>query len=99
MSDKISILITKQIDLTHSTGTAVMQRAGMIQLLISVFVVLGVLFGFFITRSVGSTIIDKVQSAADAMEDIAERGNLMQHIDESGRGELARLGNGFNLFI
>ncbi len=61
--------------------------------------ILAVLLGSFLTLIVIKSIMIKLNMATNAMKDIAEKGNLNQTLDDSGKDELSNLGSSFNQFV
>lgn len=85
-----------EIGLDRTKDVAAMSHARNITLLVGFFaLVLGLIVAFLIGRS----IITPIQSAVDAMNDIAKgNGDLTKRLNEDGNNEIAKMGMAFNLF-
>ncbi|MDH5601262.1 MAG: methyl-accepting chemotaxis protein [Gammaproteobacteria bacterium] len=85
-----------EIALDRSHYVSAISSARNMTLLIGFF---ALILGSFIAFMIGKTIVNPIQSAVSAMNEIAKGdGDLTKRLNEKGKDEIALLGKAFNLF-
>lgn len=85
-----------EIALNRSNYVSAISSARNMTLLIGV---VALIMGLFIAFIIGKTIVNPLQSAVSAMNEIAKGdGDLTKRLNENGKDEIAHLGKAFNLF-
>lgn len=85
-----------EIALNRSHYVSAISSARNITLLIGAF---ALVIGLFIAFIIGKTIVNPIQTAVGAMNEIAKGdGDLTKRLNEKGKDEIAQLGKAFNLY-
>jgi methyl-accepting chemotaxis protein len=85
---------------TDRTGMVMIEQANSTMAIVQVLLVTGLVLGGFLAWIITLVIAQPVDSAALAMDDIAQgEGDLTRRLEAHGRDEIARLATGFNQFI